>query len=350
MRSNKPAAEVACQEWSFHAPRFRQHPQPAREPRAGNPVGYIAALGRPVECVLGSTEVRSRRPRRTYDGRALLAKDSAPDVRAAAAERMAARIQNLEFTLRAGILNGDLVTNTPENMTPAEANARIRTFFADLDGYQRTHAAQIAELKTLNPTELRWRGVTHSEANVTAALDAIDQSGNSTLSERWGGRASLGTAIQEANQGGRLPLSEHTAARVRTAFNPEMPLTIVRPGPATTAPELAGSAGRAGAAEGAAEAAAARGQITGARVLGGRGCCRTGRGLRHHRPPRGRVAQRGQQRRRKIRGHPLRGAHCRRLRWRLPAGRGVRIVHRIVDRARCAGYRAAGRRGRWLRR
>ncbi|NYB77423.1 MAG: AHH domain-containing protein, partial [Stenotrophomonas maltophilia] len=207
----------------------------------------------------------------TYDGRALLAKDSAPDVRAAAAERMAARIQNLEFTLRAGILNGDLVTNTPENMTPAEANARIRTFFADLDGYQRTHAAQIAELKTLNPTELRWRGVTHSEANVTAALDAIDQSGNSTLSERWGGRASLGTAIQEANQGGRLPLSEHTAARVRTAFNPEMPLTIMRPGPATTAPELAGSAGRAGAAEGAAEAAAARGQITGARVLGAAG-------------------------------------------------------------------------------
>ncbi|MBH1493970.1 AHH domain-containing protein [Stenotrophomonas maltophilia] len=207
----------------------------------------------------------------TYDGRTLLAKDSPPDVRAAAVERMGARIQNLEYTLRAGILNGDLVTNTPENMTAAEANAKIRTFFSDLDGYQRTHAAQIAELKTLNPSELRWRAVTQSEANVTAALDAIDQPGNSTLSERWGGRASLGTAIQEANQSGRLPLTEHTAVRVRTAFNPEMPLTIVRPGPASTAPELAGSAGRAGAAEGAAEAAAARGQITGARVLGAAG-------------------------------------------------------------------------------
>jgi len=88
----------------------------------------------------------------TYDGRTLLAKDSPPDVRAAAAERMGTRIQNLEYTLRAGILNGDLVTNTPENMTAAEANAKIRTFFADLDGYQRTHAAQIAELKTLNPS------------------------------------------------------------------------------------------------------------------------------------------------------------------------------------------------------
>jgi len=119
---------------------------------------------------------------------------------------------------------------------------------------------------------LRWRGVTQSEGNVRLALYAIDEPGNSTLSERWGGRASLGTAIQEANQGGRLPLSEHTAARVRTAFNPEMPLTIVRPGPATTAPQLAGTAGRAGAAEGAAEAAAAaRGQITGGRVLGAAG-------------------------------------------------------------------------------
>lgn len=208
----------------------------------------------------------------TSDGRALLSKETPPDVRAAAAERMGARIQNLEHTLRAGILNGDLVTNTPENMTPAEANAKVRTFFSDLDGYQRTHATQIAELKTLNPSELRWRGVTQSEANVRLALDAIDEPGNSTLSERWGGRASLGTAIQEANQGGRLPLSEHTAVRVRTAFNPEMPLAIVRPGPATTAPELAGTAGRAGAAEGAAEAAAAaRGQITGARVLGAAG-------------------------------------------------------------------------------
>lgn len=204
----------------------------------------------------------------THDGRALLAENTPPDVRAAAAERMGARIQNLDYTLRAGILNGDLVTNTPEGMTPAEANAKVRTFFADLEGYQRTHATQIAELKTLNPAELRWRGVTQSEANVKLALDAIDQPGNSTLSERWGGRASLGTAIEEANQAGRLPLTEPTAVRVRTAFNPEMPLTIVRPAPAPTPPELAGTAGRTGAVEGAAEAAATRGQITGARVLG----------------------------------------------------------------------------------
>ncbi|WP_282297998.1 XVIPCD domain-containing protein [Stenotrophomonas sp. PS02289] len=206
---------------------------------------------------------------RSSDGRAALGQRVTPEQQAAAAQRMAARIENIDYTLRAGILNGDLVTNTPEGMTPAEANAKVRTFFADLDGYQRTHAAQIAELKNLEPAELRWRGVTQSEANVKLALDAIDQPGNSTLSERWGGRASLGAAIEEANQAGRLPLTEHTAARVRTAFNPEMPLTIARPAP--TAPELAGTAGRTGAVEGAAEAAATRGQMTGARVLGAAG-------------------------------------------------------------------------------
>ncbi len=202
------------------------------------------------------------------DGQLLLGRNATPEVRAAAAERMAGRLDNLSQTLRAGIINGDLVTNTPEGMTPAEANAKVRTFFADLDGYERTHAAQIAEQKTLNASELRWRGVTQSEANVRLALDAIDQPGSSTLSERWGGRASLSTAIEEANQGGRLPLTEPTALRVRTALNPEMPLTIARPAPAPTAPELAGTAGRTGAAEGAAEAVATRGQITGARVLG----------------------------------------------------------------------------------
>lgn len=228
-------------------------------PHSGGPLGAYS------DGLLLAIEELEQSP----DGQLLLGRNATPEVRAAAAERMAGRLDDLSQTLRAGILNGDLVTNTPEGMTPAEANAKVRTFFSDLDGYQRTHAAQIAELKTLNPAELRWRGVTQSEANVKLALDAIDQPGNSTLSERWGGRASLGTAIEEANQAGRLPLTEPTAVRVRTAFNPEMPLTIARPAP--NAPELAGTAGRTGAMEGAAEAAATRGQITGARVLGAAG-------------------------------------------------------------------------------
>jgi hypothetical protein len=208
----------------------------------------------------------------TAEGRAAMGKlPVTPEQQALAMQRVAAKVETLTETLRVGIINGDLVTNTPQGMTPEQANARVRTFFADLDGYQRTHAAQIAELKTLTPDELRWRGVTQSESNVRLALDAIDQPGNATLSDRWGGRASLGTAIEEANQAGRLPLTEPVALRVRAAFNPEMPLTILRPAPAPTVPELAGSAGRAGAVEGAAEGAVARGSLSGARVLGAAG-------------------------------------------------------------------------------
>ncbi|MGH8037710.1 MAG: XVIPCD domain-containing protein [Stenotrophomonas sp.] len=208
----------------------------------------------------------------TAEGRAAMGKlPATAEQQALAMQRVAAKVETLTETLRAGIINGDLVTNTPQGMTPEQANAKVRTFFADLDGYQRTHAAQIAELKTLSPDELRWRGVTQSESNVRLALDAIDQPGNATLSDRWGGRASLGTAIEDANQAGRLPLTEPTAVRVRTAFNPEMPLTIARPGPASAVPELAGTAGRTGAAEGAVEAAAARGPLNGARVLGAAG-------------------------------------------------------------------------------
>ncbi len=284
----------------------------------------------------------------TYDGRALLAKDSAPDVRAAAAERMGTRIQNLEFTLRAGILNGDLVTNTPENMTPAEANARIRTFFADLDGYQRTHAAQIAELKTLNPTELRWRGVTHSEANVTAALDAIDQSGNSTLSERWGPRI-----VGHRNPGGQpgRPTAAERAHRGPRAYG-------VQPGDATDhhAPwpgnhgsgtgRLCWARWRCGRCRRSCHRA--RTDYRRARTRG-RGYCRTGRGLRHHRPPRGRVAQRGQQRRRKICGHHFVGRTAGGFGGGFLLGAGYGLFTGSWT-GPGAGYRAAGRRGRWLRR
>lgn len=235
-------------------------------------MGLSPHPGGPLGDYSNELRIALRDLERTPDGRILLSPNVPPDVQAAAAQRMGTRVTSLTEVLRVGILNGDLVTNTPEGMTPAEASAKVRTFFGDLDGYQRTHAIQIAELRTLTPDELRWRGVTQSETNVKLALDAMDQPGSSTLSDRWGGRVSLGAAIEEANQAGRLQISEATAVRVHTAFGPEIPLTIARPAPAATASELASNAARAGGAEGAAaEAAAARGKLSGVRVLGAAG-------------------------------------------------------------------------------
>lgn len=210
----------------------------------------------------------------TPDGKATLGELGTPQQQAAAAERMGARVANLDHTLRAGLVNGDLVTNAPEGMSTDVANAKVRRFFGDVDGYERAHTEQINEFKAMRPDELRWRAVTQSEANVNLALEAINKPNASALSPRWGGHASFGNAIEEANQAGRLPLTEHTAANVRNAFNLERPLAITRPaptpGPGASALELAGNAGRAGATEGAASEAAvvaARGRISGAGML-----------------------------------------------------------------------------------
>lgn len=199
------------------------------------------------------------------DGQAAIEGDQA------AAQRIAARVNSLTETMKAGLINGDLVSNTPQGMTAEQANAKVRTFFADLDGYQRGHAGQIAELSNMSAAEARWAGVTQSEGNVKLALDAIDQPGASTLSERWGGRQSLGTAIADANQAGRLPLTEAVEARLRASFPLEMPPVLTRPG---VGPRLPGAPAGFGAAatEGvAAEAAGVRGQVSGARVLGAAG-------------------------------------------------------------------------------
>lgn len=185
-------------------------------------LGLSPHPGGPLNGYSDGLDLQLRRLQQTPDGQATLRGDRA------AAERMALRVGELTDTLKVGLVNGDLVSNTPQGMTPEQANARIRTFFGDVDGYRQSHAGQIAELRTMQPSEARWAAITQSERNVGLALDAIQQPGSSTLSERWGGRPSLGMAVAEANQAGRLPISDPLAVRLQAAFPREMPPTFVR--------------------------------------------------------------------------------------------------------------------------
>lgn len=185
-------------------------------------LGLSPHPGGPLNGYSDGLDLQLRRLQQTPDGQATLRGDRA------AAERMALRVGELTDTLKVGLVNGDLVSNTPQGMTPEQANARIRTFFGDVDGYRQNHAGQIAELRTMQPSEARWAAITQSERNVGLALDAIQQPGSSTLSERWGGRPSLGMAVAEANQAGRLPISDPLAVRLQAAFPREMPPTFVR--------------------------------------------------------------------------------------------------------------------------
>jgi hypothetical protein len=168
----------------------------------------------------------------TPDGRAALRGDRA------AAERVATRVGELTDTLKTGLVNGDLHSNTPQGMTREQANARIREFFGDIDGYRQTHATQIAEIGRMPGQEARWAGVTRSEGNVAATLDAIEEPGMKPMAgDPAAGRQSLGTAVAQANEAGRLPLSEPMEVRLRATFPQEMPPTLVR---TPTMPEARG--------------------------------------------------------------------------------------------------------------
>ena len=197
---------------------------------------------------------------RTPDGQATLRGDRA------AAERMAVRVGELTDTLKTGLVNGDLVTNTPQGMTREQANRQIRDFFGDVDGYRQTHAGQVADIGRMPAQEARWAAVTRSEGSVTTALDAIDQPGMKPVAgELAAGRQSLGTAVAQANEAGRLPVSELLETRLRASFPAEMPPAFVRP---SAVPEVPGALLEGG---GAREAGVPPGSSRAVRVVGAAG-------------------------------------------------------------------------------
>nr|WP_238692185.1 XVIPCD domain-containing protein [Xanthomonas arboricola] len=261
---NSPLLKVLSERGMFnlHGPNNILN-LPADRALASN-MGVSPHPGGPLGAYSDELDFTLRDLQNSPDGQATMRGDQA------AAQRMAARVNSLSETLKVGLVNGDLVSNTPQGMTPEQANAKIKTFFGDIEGYQRNHATQIAELGKMSAAEAQWAAVTKSEGNVKLALDATDQPGLSTLSDRWGGRQSLGTAIADANQAGRLPLTEPVGARLRLAFAQEMPPVLTRP---PAGPRIPGAPGEGGivAGEGlAAEAAGARG-LSGARVAGAAG-------------------------------------------------------------------------------
>lgn len=179
--------------------------------------------GGPLGAYSEGVQLRLERLQQSPDGQAALRGDRA------AAERMAVRVGELTDTMKAGLVNGDLHSNTPQGMTREQTNARIREFFGDIDGYRQTHATQIAEIGRMPGQEARWAGVTRSEGNVAATLDAIEQPAMKPVAgDPAAGRQSLGTAVAQANEAGRLPLSEPMEVRLRAAFPQEMPPTLVR--------------------------------------------------------------------------------------------------------------------------
>ncbi|PPT72984.1 hypothetical protein XarbCFBP8150_00555 [Xanthomonas arboricola] len=153
----------------------------------------------------------------TRDGRAALRGD--PE----ALDRVAQRVEQLRDTIKVGLINGDLNTNTPVGLTPSQANAKVQNFFRDTPGYHQTHAQQIDGLKGFTGVDHGWGGVANSESRIVTALDQIHVSntsiargGNPTLQ-----RSGLSVAIANAHHDGRVVLSEQGILKVEQTLGEE---------------------------------------------------------------------------------------------------------------------------------
>lgn len=191
------------------AGRFNIHAQENRlflpaNPAYADAMGITPHSGGPLGEYQNGMIRRLNEIQRTRDGKAALLNDSD------ALDRVMARVEALRDTVKVGLINGDLNTNTPLGSTPAITNKRIRDFFDGVPEYHQTHIAQIQALKGFTGVDLGWVAVTHSESGIVTTLNRIEydakpltRGGNIELQ-----RSSLSLAISNAHHGGRVVLTE----------------------------------------------------------------------------------------------------------------------------------------------
>lgn len=148
---------------------------------------------------------------RSLDGQAALQGDKA------AAGRITDRVSSLRDTMRAGLINGDLFTNTPKETAVEIPNAKNAEFFGDLEGYNQKHADQIGKFSKVAANE--WDLSITSEARITATLEAIEKDGaKAARGSPEDARNTLGAAIAQAREAGTLSISDTFVATLRDKF------------------------------------------------------------------------------------------------------------------------------------
>ncbi|CTP86384.1 hypothetical protein XTPLMG728_1207 [Xanthomonas translucens pv. poae] len=151
------------------------------------------------------------------DGQAALEGDTA------AMDRVAKRVEQLRDTVKVGLINGDLNTNTPVGEIPAQTSERVRQFFRDVPAYYQTHAQQIEALKGFTGVDHGWGAVAHSESRIVTTLNQIQVSNTAIV--RGGDielqRSGLSLAIANAHHDGRVVLSEQGILKVEQTLGEE---------------------------------------------------------------------------------------------------------------------------------
>ncbi len=206
----------------------------ARMDLSPHPGGPLGGYSKGLQGVLAELEL-------SRDGQLTLAGDDA------ACKRMAERVNTLSDTVKAGLINEDVVCNRPLGTTRKLANEGIGRFFERIDDYALEHRTQIAALREMPATEARWAAVTQSERNVLEAIDAMQgKHAKAVAGNADAGRRSLGQAIAEAEDGSGLALSDKTRQRLADVF------------PESHGPEAVRVRGEVRASKAAAEAAPER--------------------------------------------------------------------------------------------
>ncbi|XQA60699.1 XVIPCD domain-containing protein [Xanthomonas sacchari] len=199
----------------IHAPENRLF-LPA-SPQLADALGVTPHSGGPLaEYQKGMLE-RLNRIQSTRDGQAALMGD--PD----AMDRVAKRVEQLRDTVKVGLINGDLNTNTPVGELPTQTSQRVRQFFKDIPAYYQTHSQQVEALKGFTGVDHGWGAVAHSESRIVTTLNQIQVSNAAIV--RGGDiqlqRSGLSLAIANAHHDGRVVLSEQGILKVEQVLGPE---------------------------------------------------------------------------------------------------------------------------------
>ncbi|KTF31009.1 hypothetical protein LMG919_20240, partial [Xanthomonas vesicatoria] len=201
--------------FDIHAPQNRLF-LPAN-PAFAQTIGITPHSGGPLSAYQYGLLDRLEDIYASRDGQAMLEGDPA------AMDRVVQRVEQLRDTVKVGLINGDLNTNTPIGLTPAQTSQRVQDFFRDIPTYQQTHAQQIEALKGFTGVDHGWGAVAHSESRIVTTLNQIHVSNTAII--RGGDielqRHGLSLAIANAHHDGRVVFSERSILKVEQVLGEE---------------------------------------------------------------------------------------------------------------------------------
>ncbi|PPU70438.1 hypothetical protein XcuCFBP2542_18840, partial [Xanthomonas cucurbitae] len=149
-------------------------------------------------------------------------------------KRVAAEVRDLQDTLKIALDNGDLYATRPDSLTKKETKAQNNKIFSEYDQYRIDHSQQLKILRATNDIESEWLAIIRSEQRIAAVILAKQRTSTNLVAvpgdpdpvaREIAGREEFRMAIAQAEDAGRVTLSESNAALVQQVLD-DTPTTI----------------------------------------------------------------------------------------------------------------------------